>query len=1212
MNELLSEWNKNNIARPVTVSGDTSLLKVYTGYRSQKEIVCNITLDEIVLNTLHPNLQKDVLANILNNYKPKHTKQYCDEVACNAVTTLKTDKRSKYIPSPFSVSHINPILKLDRDDSEKIHLISEELFTFFEGKGECKFEGLTITGVKDSLEYIVDWNKTFAGLSGIQITQWLLAVKMGTYFNLPTDFRRLEKDKERHNYTNKKINEHPSFQLTNRLVFIGGVKTPDFTQAKDEYRKALINGSNKSRVPYCGFIQALEVSIARLLQRLAEDNVLFLPYSIPCVAPSGGNLQLLWECPLGAVCSELVKQDNPFKKEVSLFLRNVTRSSNIRSCDDIPHEYPSDLTQVLKEYQNGKGYNTAIGFPFTALNEIIERYEQDEPSEVNFNTSFLDNNAARRMKGADQRRKSFELNHAEDVIGKKMLDAMRKYLKNDGSPHKVNGLVCMIDWLREVRNGSFLYNSIDDFSFDMFHDPMNRGVIRKTFREFIEDKKNEANHNHTQWSSVHSFFNKWVTDLSVESGESIPIPISKAQDIFPVSSSSKGVTVREAMPSILHEKCIEVLAEDDYQICSETLPSQKNVKATNQKTGEQEIINNKTVARCLHLLLLLPVRGKQARWLDEGLLDDEIWDFDNGCYIKNEHSLSAFTYPDGKTHTKKFGNTCVFASDSRVGNTTLRLHINTNKTQAKHLVNKGSLGYEIPWPHGTGISQLDDVWVILNKQKKFNDTYMPRNINAIRLDDEEPEIYKEWIRERLPYFVPLFREIKPKASKANPRERFNLAYPISKDNMSKLFKAVMLKAEEKYKEEYPQFKDQQIVKTADGEWLYDIHSLRVYGVTELIEQGMPVEVVQMIVGHAISVMTLYYNKVRAETLKSWLSKAKQRQGISLDNQKQMYKNYKDGKADELIALFDLIEEWRDEGVNDESARKANPDFSSSGVNKIVNGGVCGSFDCDSGGITVVAHKHGKKFDITTTQGGHFRCGNCRYWRSGPRFILEQIYELNVIGEEIRDLRDERINLIQKSHDSRNDDSLKDRHFIAERYDREVDEKGKVLAYRVIELGRRQQMLDASLKKAGVNDGAENQLTITKDLELGIDLNKVPKWETTTKFNACREVETQAAVLGLPISENSVSMRKIEQFVAKALAVSGESRNPFVFMPNDEVKRVALLYAIANSCEKLGREFSDEEFENPALLKKSLGIENMKALVAEPLALVNEQYLLEKD
>ena len=120
---------------------------------------------------------------------------------------------------------------------------------------------------------------------------------------------------------------------------------------------------------FCFIIQSLEKAIASLLQALAQDGVIYLPYSIPSLALDLRlmNTQLPWHTPLGEVCASLIEDGNKHKNEIVLFLRNVSRSSNLETCDDIPLVYPSDLTSILKNYQNSKGYSTATGFPLSCI-----------------------------------------------------------------------------------------------------------------------------------------------------------------------------------------------------------------------------------------------------------------------------------------------------------------------------------------------------------------------------------------------------------------------------------------------------------------------------------------------------------------------------------------------------------------------------------------------------------------------------------------------------------------------------------------------------------------------------------------------------------------------------------------------------------------------------------------------------------------------------
>ncbi|NER66808.1 site-specific integrase, partial [Pseudomonas sp. MAFF212427] len=67
-----------------------------------------------------------------------------------------------------------------------------------------------------------------------------------------------------------------------------------------------------------------------------------------------------------------------------------------------------------------------------------------------------------------------------------------------------------------------------------------------------------------------------------------------------------------------------------------------------------------------------------------------------------------------------------------------------------------------------------------------------------------------------------------------------------------------------------------ITKNARGglKWIVDLHSLRVSGITNLIEAGVPLEVVQMFVAdHQVLVTTLHYLKYSPAKLRQYLEAA---------------------------------------------------------------------------------------------------------------------------------------------------------------------------------------------------------------------------------------------------------------------------------------------------------------------------------------------------
>jgi hypothetical protein len=411
--------------------------------------------------------------------------------------------------------------------------------------------------------------------------------------------------------------------------------------------------------------------------------------------------------------------------------------------------------------------------------------------------------------------------------------------------------------------------------------------------------------------------------------------------------------------------------------------------------------------------------------------------------------------------------------------------------------------------------------------------------------------------------------------------------PVTGDSLRKLFRGVLKKAEARYKVKYPQYANATVAFDHDGNPLYDIHALRVYGITAFLDSGIPAEVVQMIVGHDTVIMTMYYYKKQLAEYKKLLISAKKKQGgLAITNEKDFLALSPKDKQ-ELIALFDLVSEWRSTDKLGNTTITMKPNFSDGGKTNVMNGGICSSFDCKTGGISVEYEKNGVTHKVTPVQGGDFRCGNCRYWRTGPRFLAEQIHYLNVVAVEIHELITGHRNLLEKANEIYEDSSKVDGYIVAERMERQADELTATIAHRVVEMQRRQNMLNTCIAQNSDNDNS-------KALPVTLDNKNNAKWESVGIFNATMEVATQAAVLGVPEANGSVSIRKLNDFVNQITSLS-KARNPFLFMPDNNTKNLAILYKLADAAEMIGRSFTDEEFENPLLLLKSLGESKLTSL-----------------
>jgi hypothetical protein len=93
-------------------------------------------------------------------------------------------------------------------------------------------------------------------------------------------------------------------------------------------------------------------------------------------------------------------------------------------------------------------------------------------------------------------------------------------------------------------------------------------------------------------------------------------------------------------------------------------------------------------------------------------------------------------------------------------------------------------------------------------------------------------------------------------------------------------------------------------------------------------------------------------------------------------------------------------------------------------------------------------------------------------------------------------------------------------------------------------------------------------------------------EELNMMDACMETSIQAVMLGLDENEDA-SLNKLELFLAKIANISKEE-NPFLMIPDESTKRLAVLYKLYDSMEVMGLTVSDEEFNSPSLLMERLG------------------------
>ncbi|MBH0037763.1 VPA1269 family protein [Pseudoalteromonas sp. SWN166] len=1177
--DLFNEWEEivnSNPLESVKFTTDLSFLVCDKGYSSGNTVLYNNSHNTVVIN-IDKVTHVGGVVNLLNEFSELILKQRLESVAVDGCIT-----RDAYNNFP-SVNTYNELVKagfnIDAALSEQINFIYNLEFEVISSKNKIK-KGLTTHQL--SILWI-SWEKTFEGYSDIEIIKWLVYATRRTFPTLPSDTRKpLKGYKSVAGILKSPIGKLTSILKVKESVEIAYSCIEPIEDTLDDYLRAFKRKC--SRVPISDVFRILKASLGSLLLFLANRNYLFLPYLF---SYSTNNIVTKYmstdsDSLISIYLNYIGQLDIKDMTGHRLSLRGVVSCSNIIKIQDIPKDFILDISGSYRDFYRAKGYSTG-GVSLGAWRNLFEYIENEDwlRDHGRFNRTDFNKTSNRMLRTQHTLLESAQFYFMKLYTDESVVENLKEFSRGK-SKSVITSLNKFGAWiveesinlpignLREIKN-NFIYSNGEK-----------KTSLRRTLFEYLDQDEGSSSlyTKQNDWSNIKAFFVWWSKKESIELGENVASPVIENK---PFGSPSKNsVTTRESMPSILHSFCVEVLSRNNYELYRDGL-NRKQLRLYNFETKSVDSdVFDATIPRCLHMLLSLPVRGMQARWLDEGLLDDYIWDYDLQKYVKNSHPLSQFIYPNGKTHTQNFGRTGVLRSKSSEGNEDLNIFINTNKTQSRlELLSGGkNIGYEIPWPTNTDNETLNVVWRLLDEQKKFNNKYSPAIVMPCNQRDESPFIYSG-LKINIPYYTPLFRRRTESVSKLDALNRDQLLMPITSDSITKLFHKVLTKAEDLYKDKYPQFKDSYIAFSDDGLSRYDLHSLRVYGITDLLDNGVPLEVVQMIVGHASHIMTLYYYKKSREEFMKILRDAKQSTGISIANERELLKN--GGSNDEdLIALFDVVDEWNVEGIY-----KARPNFKDGGRDQVINGGICSSFNCADGGIDVSYVKGGVKVELSRVVGGDFNCGNCRYFRTGPRFLAEQIYYFNIIGMEIKKLLDEREQLIEKANTYYDNPSLQDGHIIAERYERQADKLTKTLAFKVTESRRRKKLIDESVSLASKN----------KNLPLNLNSDAQPDGvniEEMSLFDACMEVTTQAVVLGLEDSNLELSSQYLEKFLSTVASLSKQS-NPLHLIPDENIKKIAILYKLYDVCEMMGRKITDEEFSSPELLLQNLGTEKFNAL-----------------
>lgn len=456
-------------------------------------------------------------------------------------------------------------------------------------------------------------------------------------------------------------------------------------------------------------------------------------------------------------------------------------------------------------------------------------------------------------------------------------------------------------------------------------------------------------------------------------------PIAIRFDSFKVTAP-RGKTPRRPMARELLVYLQQLNREENYALSRTYKPHLRQAHTLNKQYEPSWFPG---FAVIVDLLLQLPLRGFQARYLDSGEGDERIVVFNGGTPELVTNSLTTATI--GRRES------LFYTFEAHDGSATLGIHVNTNKTSLDRVS-----GYEIPWCSpklAESLSLLRD-WQIQNNP-------VARPICCMEKHEFEQTQNQDVIAQLTTTYA-LFRD--PSDARG---------WPISRDKLFDYWSYLLATAEDRLASEGTSIKLTEQKQESKGPnkkpvikriAAYDIHTLRVSGISALLEAGMPPDLVQDIAGHATIVMTLYYNKIKASRLNASLAQAMDKLTRNLDSI--------DGVTEsefELLSEFLLNTRASEDAAGHSllGQRKGHGD----GAIDVSVHGICPGGECSTGG------------EFQNQAVGYssvprpLACSLCRYRLTGPMFLPGLVlnanrlmHELRSKGKEIADMNQERARL----------------------------------------------------------------------------------------------------------------------------------------------------------------------------------------------------------
>lgn len=488
-----------------------------------------------------------------------------------------------------------------------------------------------------------------------------------------------------------------------------------------------------------------------------------------------------------------------------------------------------------------------------------------------------------------------------------------------------------------------------------------------TLRNFLKKLYSNGACNH-KIGTLEEFFGFVADGLrsahrgTVETAPYFPNPIASKLDRF--DTVKRAGSPRKAIASDILEEMREVLIEDDYAWARHA--SGDFATVVDGETNELKVVWCPSATICLYTLLSLPLRGLQARMFDSGEGDAKIFDFATQTMVTNPKQLRI----QGKLDSsREEGFLQVMGSGLPAVPDIVGIWVPVNKTSDD--------GYPVPWVSDELLAQFkyQRDWI-------FRYTRHP-GMHGI----DEAQGYRdtpEELRFAEKKFFCLFRD-----PCVNSRVAESL--PVSKQKLSKLWGKLCLEVETRINlRAVDQFHRVRLAKVVDGGdpvAVFDLHTLRVSGITDLLNRGVPLQIVsEYVAGHRTYMMTTWYDQPSVFAIRQVLRDAHGRTG---DTQ-GMLPRFTEEEVGRMRPYLLVNEQYQGLYTGFDALEE------NAGLIQVRQAGICPGTRCEDGGMS----ENGKTVPVPAGDRGP-SCPQCRFFLTGPAFLLGQAIEGNQLILKIR-------------------------------------------------------------------------------------------------------------------------------------------------------------------------------------------------------------------